>query len=471
MNQRGRGQIHKATIGVALAALVASTAQAQPAQAQPVQAQPVLAQSAQASIAASARPDDVAVQKAAIAAVLSGRSAQLEALYKELHAHPELAFAERATAARLAGEMRKAGFAVTEGVGGTGVVSVLENGPGPRVLVRTDMDGLPMAEETGLPYASRATTTLDGKIVPVAHSCGHDIHMAAWIGAARALAALRDRWSGTLVFVAQPAEETVSGAKAMLDAGFINRFGKADYGFALHVTPAPAGTVFYRSGTMSSTSDALELTFHGKGGHGSSPSVTIDPVLMAARFTVDVQSVISREKAPEAFGVVTIGAIRAGEAGNVIPESATLRGTIRTQDDAVRKRILDGVTRTAKAVAAMAGAPEPTLAVTPGGRMVVNDADLTERIATVFRAAFGAAAQPFPIVMPGSEDFSEFVLAGTPSTYFLIGGLDPQAFAAAMKAGNLVINHSSRFAPLPQPTIDTGATAMALAVMNVAPRR
>ncbi|MDD3798059.1 MAG: amidohydrolase [Novosphingobium sp.] len=400
--------------------------------------------------------------------IVARDSARLVSLYKDLHAHPELAFQEKATAAKLAKQMRAAGFSVTEGVGGTGIVAVLSNGEGPSILVRTDMDALPMEELTGLPYASKATAVYNGKITPVAHSCGHDIHMASWVGAARILAAMKDKWSGTLVFVGQPAEEGVSGARAMLADGFVDRFGRADYGFALHVSPAPVGTVLYRPGTMSSASDSLELTFHGRGGHGSAPAATIDPVLMAARFTVDVQSVISREKEPEAFGVVTIGAIQAGEAGNVIPDSATLRGTIRTQNDRVRDKILDGVTRTAKAVAAMAGAPEPTLAIKPGGKMVVNDPKLTARTAEVFKAAFGAGAQPFPIVMSGSEDFSEFVLAGTPSVYFLIGGLDPQVFEAASKAGKLPINHSPEFAPDPEPAIATGSTAMALAVMNVA---
>jgi hippurate hydrolase len=292
--------------------------------------------------------------------------------------------------------------------------------------------------------------------------------MAAWVGAARALAALKDAWSGTLIFIGQPAEETTSGAQAMLKDDFVRRFGKPDYAFALHVSPAPAGTVLYRSGPMSSTSDALEIVFHGRGGHGSAPAATIDPVLMAARFTVDVQSLISREKAPEAFGVVTIGAIAAGDAGNVIPDEAVVRGTIRSQDDAVRTKLLAGIRRTAQAVSDMAGAPAATVTITPGGKMVVNDPALSERTEAVFKQAFGRNAQPFPIIMSGSEDFSEFVNLGVPSVYFLIGGLDPTFFANALKSGHLPINHSPDFAPEPEPTIATGATAMALAVMNVA---
>ncbi|AZI37367.1 peptidase M20 family protein [Caenibius tardaugens NBRC 16725] len=427
---------------------------------------------ASANAHAQATAADVAANRTAIDAIMAKNAPDLIALYKDLHAHPELGFQEKATAAKLAKLMRAIGFKVTEGVGGTGIVAVLRNGEGPSILVRTDLDGLPMQERTGLPYASKATGTYNGKITPVAHSCGHDIHMAAWIGAARALAAMKDKWNGTLIFVGQPAEETVSGARAMLDDGFVERFGKADYGFALHVAPAPAGTILYRSGAMTSTSDSLELTFHGRGGHGSAPATTIDPVMMAARFTVDVQSVISREKEPEAFGVVTIGAIQAGEAGNVIPDRALLRGTIRTQNERVREKILDGVNRTAKAVASMAGAPEPTLVTTLGGKMVVNDAALTARTVEVFKAAFGPQVQPMPIAMSGSEDFSEFILAGTPSVFFLVGGLDKAVFDAGMKSGKLAINHSPEFAPLPEPTISVGATAMTLAVLNVAqPKR
>jgi len=415
-----------------------------------------------------AAPFEPGAARARVEQVLSRDLSRLDALYMDIHRHPELAFQEKATAAKLAREMKAVGFTVSEGVGGTGVVAVLKNGAGPTVLVRTELDALPMAERTGLPYASSAVTTWQGRETPVAHSCGHDIHMAAWVGAARALAALKNEWSGTLIFVGQPAEETTSGAQAMLKDDFVRRFGKPDYAFALHVSPAPAGTVLYRSGPMSSTSDSLEIVFHGRGGHGSAPAATIDPVLMAARFTVDVQSVISREKAPEAFGVVTVGAIVAGDAGNVIPDEAVVRGTIRSQDDAVRAKLLAGIRRTAQAVSDMAGAPAATVTIAAGGKMVVNDPALSERTEAVFKQAFGKGAQPFPIIMSGSEDFSEFVNLGVPSVYFLIGGLEPAFFANAIKAGHLPINHSPDFAPEPEPTIATGATAMALAVMNVA---
>ncbi|WP_312165323.1 amidohydrolase [Phenylobacterium sp.] len=416
-------------------------------------------------------PLDVAAAKAQVAAVIDRDYGQLDALYKDLHAHPELGFQEKRTAARLAAEMRGLGFEVTEGVGGTGLVAILKNGDGPRVLVRTELDALPMEEKTGLPYASRVTATWNGKETYVAHSCGHDVHMAAWVGAARALVATKADWRGTLVFVAQPSEETVNGAKAMLDDGFIKRFGKADYGFALHVGPGLAGQVYYKPGAVSSTSDSLDVVFAGRGGHGSMPAATIDPVMMGARFVVDVQSVISREKDPAAFGVVTIGSFQAGSAGNIIPDSAHLRGTIRTQDAAVRDKILAGVDRTARAVADMAGAPAPAVTIVPGGKAVINDAALTERTAGVFQAAFGADAVVQPQAGSASEDYSEFILAGTPSVYFGIGGYDAKTIADAQKAGAaLPVNHSPFFAPAAEPSIRTGVMAMTLAVMNVTAR-
>lgn len=417
---------------------------------------------------ALAAPLDVAAAKAQVTTVLDREYGRLDALYKDLHTHPELGFQEKRTAAKLAAEMRALGLEVTEGVGGTGVVAILRNGDGPKVLIRTELDALPMEEKSGLPYASRQKATWNGKETFVAHSCGHDVHMAAWIGAAKALIATKSRWSGTLVFVAQPSEETVNGAKAMLDDGFIKRFGKPDYGFALHVGPGLAGQVYYKPGAVSSTSDSLELTFNGRGGHGSMPAATIDPVMMASRFVVDVQSVISREKDPAAFGVVTIGSIQAGSAGNIIPDSALLRGTIRTQDAGVRDRILAGINRTAKAVADMAGAPAPKVAIDPGGKAVMNDAALTEKTGGVFKAAFGDNAVVMPQAGSASEDYSEFIIAGVPSVYFGIGGFDAKTMADA-RANNtpLPVNHSPFFAPAPEPAIRTGVTAMSLAVMNV----
>lgn len=393
----------------------------------------------------------------------------LEVVYKNIHAHPELAFQEVQTAKTLATEMRALGFTVIEGVGKTGVVAILKNGEGPKVLIRTELDALPMEEKSGLPYASRATATWRDEKTFVAHSCGHDIHMAAWLGTARQLVAMKSKWKGTLVFVAQPAEEVIGGAKAMLADGLWDKIGgKPDYGFALHVGPGLAGEIYYKPGVISSTSDGIDITFNGRGGHGSMPSSTIDPVMMAARFTVDVQSVISREKDPSAFGVVTVGSIQAGSAGNIIPDKARVRGTIRTQDDAVRDKVLDGVKRTAQAVVDMAGAPPADVKLTAGGKMVVNDQALTERTAAVFKAAFGARAVAQTQPGSASEDYSEFVIAGVPSLYFGIGGFDKATVEKAKAEGKpLPTNHSPYFAPTPEPTIRTGVEAMTLAVLSV----
>ena len=421
-----------------------------------------------AAAPALAGPLNVPATLKTIDAQLDRDYPRLDALYKDIHAHPELGFQEVETAKKLAAEMKALGFTVTEGVGKTGVVAVLKNGDGPSILIRTELDALPMQEKTGLPYASQVTAMWNGEKVFVDHACGHDIHMAAWIGTARQLVAMKARWKGTLVFVAQPSEETVTGAKAMLDDGFIEKFGKPDYGFALHVGPGAAGEVYYKPGVLTSTSDGIDMTFLGRGGHGSMPSATIDPIMMASRFVVDVQGVISREKDPAQFGVVTIGSIQAGSAGNIIPDRARLRGTIRTQDAGVRDKILVGVERTAKAVAAMSGAPEPELKITPGGKAVINDQALTDRTATVFKAAFGAKAILTPQPGSASEDYSEFVIAGVPSVYFSIGGLDPAEMAKAKAEGKPVpVNHSPFFAPVPEPTIRTGVRAMTLAVLNV----
>lgn len=419
--------------------------------------------------AAYAAPLNVPATLKTIDAQLNRDYPSLDALYKDIHAHPELGFQEVETARKLAAQMRALGFTVTEGVGKTGLIAVFKNGDGPKILVRTELDGLPMQEKSGLPYASQATATYRDEKTFTAHSCGHDIHMAAWVGTAKQLVALKAKWKGTLVFVAQPSEETTGGARAMLADGLFDKIGgKPDYGFALHVGNGPAGEVAWKAGVLTSTSDGLDITFNGRGGHGSMPATTIDPVLMASRFTVDVQSVISREKDPSAFGVVTVGSIQAGSAGNIIPDKARIRGTVRTQDNAVRERILDGVQRTVKAVTDMAGAPPADVKITPGGKMVVNDQALTDRTAVVFKAAFGKNAVVQDKPGSASEDYSEFVIAGVPSLYFGIGGYDPAEVAKAKAEGRqLPSNHSPFFAPTPEPTIRTGVEAMTLAVLNI----
>jgi hippurate hydrolase len=415
---------------------------------------------------------DLAASRAAIGRSLDAQYPRIDALYKDIHAHPELGFQEQRTAAKLAAELKALGYEVTEGVGTTGIVGLYRNGPGPTVMVRTELDALPLEEKTGLPYASKARQILRGVETPVMHACGHDIHMAAWVAVARIMLELKDRWNGTLMFVGQPAEEGGGGARRMVTDSLFTRFPKPDYGFALHVGPYPHGYVSYKPGVINSTADGLDITFIGKGGHGSRPHVTVDPVMMAARFIVDVQAVISREKDAAKFGVITIGSVQAGNAGNVIPDTATVRGTIRSYDEDTRLRMLAGIERTAKAVAMMSDAPEPTIRLGEGAKAVFNDEQLAARSGAVLKAAFGDKARL--MLQPGSasEDYSEFVRAGVPSFYFGIGGLDPKTFAdATARKVPVPGNHSPEFAPVPEPTIRTGAEAMSLVLLDVLQKR
>jgi amidohydrolase len=411
---------------------------------------------------------DVVSLKSAIARSLESDYPKLEALYKDIHAHPEIAFQEEKTAAKLAAEMRALGFEVTEHVGKTGLVAIYKNGDGPTIMVRTELDALPMEEKTGLPYASRDKTTWQGRETFVAHSCGHDIHMASWVGTARILVGLKDQWRGTLMFIAQPAEEVGAGAMAMLREGLFTRFPKPNFGFALHAIGGFAhGTVLYTVGAGSSSADGLTITFRGRGGHGAVPQATIDPVMMAARFVVDVQSVISREKDPAEFGVVSIGSIHGGTGANIIPDDVTLTGTIRSYKPEVRTKMIAGIERTAKAVASMSNAPEPLVTITEGIKAVINDPGVVATAEKALKAAFGDRLRPIPPVAP-SEDFSEFVNSGVPSMFFRIGVHEPERVAAA-RAGEgpqLAANHSPLFAPVPKPTIETGIEAMTLAVLS-----
>jgi hippurate hydrolase len=375
------------------------------------------------------------------------------------------------TAAKLAAEMRALGFEVTEQVGKTGLVAIYKNGNGPTIMVRTELDALPMEEKTGLPYASHDKQIWYGRETFVDHSCGHDIHMASWVGTAKTLVGMTDKWQGTLMFIAQPAEEEVAGARAMLADGLFTRFPKPDAGFALHDGPIAYTNISYRVGIGSSTVNGLFIRFRGRGGHGAMPQATIDPVMMAARFVVDVQSVISREKDPTEFGVISIGAIHAGTAGNIIPDEARVIGTIRTYKPQVRDKMLAGIERTANAVAAMAGAPAPEINMDEGTKAVINDPAVVGPAEKVLKAAFG---DKFNATPPGtaSEDYSEFVAAGVPSMFFNIGVYEPERVAAARNSGQpLPGNHSPQFAPVPKPTITTGVTAMTLAVLSAFDQR
>ncbi|MBR0849186.1 amidohydrolase [Bradyrhizobium diazoefficiens] len=432
-------------------------------------AKPLFALALGSIVATPASADlDIVALKQSIELSFEAGYPGLDALYKDIHAHPELAFQEVKTAAKLAAEMRAIGFEVTERVGRTGLVALYRNGDGPTIMVRTELDALPMEEKTGLPYASRDKATWQGSETFVSHSCGHDIHMASWVGAAKALVELKDRWKGTLMFIAQPGEEVGAGAMAMLADGLFTRFPKPDVGFALHSGggASPYGSVSYTVGVRSSAADALYVRFAGRGGHGAMPQATIDPVMMASRFVVDVQSVVSREKDPTKFAVVSIGSLHAGTSGNIIPDEAVLQGTIRTFDAEVRARIHDGIKRTARAVAEMAGAPAPLVVITDGVKALVNDDAVVATAEKVLRTAFGDKLRLVPPVT-ASEDYSEYISSGVPSMFFNIGVYAPEAVAASLNGGSpLPGNHSPLFAPVPKPTIQTGVIAMTLAVLS-----
>jgi len=410
---------------------------------------------------------DVLSDKTAIDAILSSNYSHLDTLYKQIHRHPEVQFQEIDTGGRLAKEMRALGFEVTERVGKTGIVAVYRNGPGPMVLVRTELDALPMEEKTGLPYSSNVKILWNGKETGVAHSCGHDIHMASWVGTAHALLALKRTWQGSLMFIGQPAEEGGGGAKAMLDDGLFARFGKPDYGFALHTTAFAYGEVRYHRGSITSTVDGLAITFHGRGGQASNQSEgVVDPLMQAANFMVAEQGLTAREKDPFKFGVIGIGSIQGGTVGNVIPDTVRLLGTMRTYDPEVRLKLISGLQRVAAGTAALAGAPPPDVVITSYTASVVNDDALLDRTLAVFRTAFGDSLKETERFAAG-DDFYEYIKAGVPSVYFIIGIYDPERVAAAAAGGpRLEPNHSPAYAPVPEPTIRTGVTAMTLAVLN-----
>lgn len=418
---------------------------------------------------AQAAPD-LSAANARLTALLDKNYPALEALYKDLHQHPELGMQEVRTAGILAQHLRKAGFTVTEKVGGTGVVGVLKNGEGPTILVRADMDALPMEEKTGLPYASKARATYEGKDVPAMHACGHDTHVTYLIGVAQALSAMRDSWSGTVVLIGQPAEETLKGARAMLDDGLLTRFPRPDFGFAAHVSNLPVGTVAIKAGASSAASDSYSILFHGRGGHGSMPAATIDPIPIAARFVTDVQTVISREKDPAAFGVLTIGAINAGSAPNIIPDNAEVKANLRSHAPEVRELLKTGTARAAKAAAQMGNAPEPTITYLGGTGALVNDESMAAAGAAALKPVFGKGLVFVPASvapMSASEDFSEFVDAGVPSLFFGIGGYDPQTLADLKAKGQPVpTNHSPFFAPQPEPAIRNAVTAITLSIIG-----
>jgi hippurate hydrolase len=398
---------------------------------------------------------------------------RLEGLYKDIHTHPELSGQEERTAARLAGALRELGFEVTEKVGGHGIVGVLKNGPGPTVLVRTDMDALPVVERTGLPYASKARARDKyGNDVGVMHACGHDMHMTCWVGTAGVLAGMRDRWHGTLVFIGQPAEETGAGAKAMLEDGLFKRFPRPDYCLALHCDARSAhGTVTYTEGLALANVDSVDITVRGRGGHGAAPHTTVDPIVLAARIILDLQTIVSREVDPTDPAVVTVGSIHGGTKHNVIPNEVKLQLTVRTTKDAVRKHVLEAIARIARAAAEGARAPEPVVTVDPGEftPALVNDTGLTHKTIALFRELLGPDRVLVRPPVMGGEDFSRYGREGVPIFMYFLGTLPPQRVAESQREGGPVLPslHSDLYYPVPEPSIKTGVLTMSMAVLNL----
>ncbi|MDQ3904633.1 MAG: amidohydrolase [Actinomycetota bacterium] len=394
-----------------------------------------------------------------------------EDFYRDLHQHPELSHQERRTAQKVSERLGRMGYQVHQGVGGTGVVGVLGNGEGPTVLLRADMDALPVREATGLPYASTVTAAdARGNEVPVAHACGHDVHVACLLGAAELLAEDPDRWSGTVVALFQPAEETGDGARGMIDDGLANLIPIPDVALAQHVLPAPAGQVATRCGPTLSAADSMRVTVHGRGGHGSMPQATVDPVVLAAMIVVRLQTVVSRETPPEQTAVLTVGSIQAGTKSNIIPDHAVLQLNVRTYSEQTRHSVLDAVRRIVAAECQASGCPkDPDFELFDRFPITDNDAATTERVAGAFADFFGDRAQPMG-QQTASEDFSDIPTAlGVPYTYWGIGGIDPhtyrQAAAAGRVAQDIPVNHSATFAPVIQPTLDTGTQALVVAAL------
>ena len=394
-----------------------------------------------------------------------------QAFYLDLHAHPELSGHEVQTAAKLAEHLRSAGYEVTEHVGGTGIVALLKNGAGPTIMLRTELDALPVEEKTGLPYASKVQAKDDaGRDVSVMHACGHDVHMASLLGTAEIMARTKNNWHGTLMLIGQPAEETISGAKSMVADGLLTRFPKPDIGVALHVGNAlPAGKVGIAPGTYDANADSLRITIYGKGGHGSAPHTAIDPIVIAARTILALQTISSREVKPGEMAVVTVGYIRAGNKNNIIPDEAELGLTVRTYKPEVRKQVLAAITRITKAEATAAGAlREPTIAHYESTDSVYNNPALAERLKGTLESALGKDNVQIDPPHTASEDYSVFVAQGIPSIYFNLGGADPQKFAEAETAGTtLPSNHSSLFAPDVDPALHTGITAEVAILRNL----
>jgi hippurate hydrolase len=394
-----------------------------------------------------------------------------QAFYRDLHEHPELSHQEFETARKVTDRLGQCGYEVHDGIGGTGVVGVLNNGSGASVLLRADMDALPVEEATGLDYASTVrVTNADGAEVPVMHACGHDVHVTALLGAAQLLADGAEHWGGTVIALFQPAEETSDGAQSMVDDGLAQLLPKVDVALAQHVLPAPAGVVGTRPGSVLSAADSMRITVYGRGAHGSMPQAAVDPVVLAAMIVVRLQTVVSREVAPGESAVLTVGSIQAGSKSNVIPDCAVLQLNIRTYSEQTRSAMLDAVQRIVTAECEASGSPKPPdFELFDRYPLTENDAETTSRVSDAFAAYFGDRWQKMP-EQTASEDFSDIPAAlGVPYTYWGIGGIDPAAYRKAAEEGRVAqdipVNHSSTFAPVIQPTLDTGTQALVVAAM------
>lgn len=408
------------------------------------------------------------------AAIVEQGYFDLENLYKHLHAHPELSFQEVETARIIASQLRNLGFQVTENVGGYGVVGVLNNGDGPTIMIRTDMDALPVREETGLPYASKVETVdAEGSKVPVMHACGHDLHMAIWVGVAKVLNQMRDKWSGTLVFIAQPAEEKSAGARAMLEDGLYTRFPRPDYGLALHVNAVlEAGQLGYTSGHALANVDNIRIKVKGRGGHGAAPHTTIDPVTMAAKVVLGLESITARELSPiETPAVLSVGSIHGGTSGNVIPNEVDLELTMRSYGDDTRQMLIDKVMRITRGVAIASGVPEEDFPVVeikePHTPSVYNDPALTATVAEVFRQLVGPdhVAELDPLMV--GEDFGHYTRPepSVPTLLYSLGSMPKVDPLTGEKP--TYFTHSSRYRPQLDPSLKIGVMSMSLAVLKL----
>jgi amidohydrolase len=413
--------------------------------------------------------DNIPGSADAVLRKLDGLLPDLEALYKDVHSHPELSMQETRTAALAADRLRASGYEVTTAVGKTGVVGLLRNGDGPTVMLRADMDALPVEEATGLPYASKVTAPdRDGNTVSVSHMCGHDMHVTWLVGATRVLADARTAWRGTLMAVFQPGEETAEGAQAMIDDGLFQRFPKPDVVLGQHVMVGPSGTVAGRPGAITSAADSLQIRLFGRGAHGSMPQASIDPVVMAAATVMRLQTIVSREVAAAEAAVVTVGALQAGTKENVIPDEAIIKLNVRTFDAGVRTRVLAAIERIVNAEAAASGAPrKPEITTLDHYPLNVNDRDASRRLVDAFRRHFGAERVRETGPAPASEDFGSFGSEWhTPSVFWFVGGTDPDVYAKAKEANRLnelPVNHSPKFAPVIHPTLRTGVEALVVA--------